>query len=556
MTAGCTPPAVEQVRDSTTPQEPRPATARRALATTMAVIRRYGYLTATLAVAASTAVFFPGRDTFAKGQWALLYLLVVVLVAGACGTGPGLVAAGLAFLAWNFFFLPPYHTFAIRDVKDLLSLVAFLVVGAVMGVQTGRMHEREARALANEREMALLSRFAASLVRESSTETMAQTLVEETGRRLNGATATVFVPAADGELRSASPPSAPAPSPASLAAASRCVRGDRALGLPAGSRTGDAAGWPAVAEAGVSGTPSIAPAEVFVPLHTADRIQGVLHVAAASGARPFSEPDMRLIVSLANLVAGFLQRQQLQQALGRTEALREADQLKSSLLSSVSHELKTPLAGLKATVSNLLESDTEWDEALVREELSAVIADVSRLTNSITALLDLSRLEAGAWTARPDWYDISDLVEAGLAALPAHQRARVRIDLPLDLDPVHVDYDQWARVFQHLLENALLYSGEEALVEVGARAEPSVVRVWVEDTGPGVPPQDKGLIFQKFYRGTHTAGRMPSGTGLGLAITREIVLSSGGSIWLDDVVPHGARFVVLMPTHETEDPGR
>ena len=113
---------------------------------------RHGYILAVGAIALSTALFLPGRDSFAKGQWALLYLLVILLVASAAGTGPAVLAAVLAFLAWNFFFLPPYHTFAIRDPKDWLSLVAFLVVGVIVGIQAGRMREREARALAREKE--------------------------------------------------------------------------------------------------------------------------------------------------------------------------------------------------------------------------------------------------------------------------------------------------------------------------------------------------------------------------------------------------------------------
>jgi two-component system, OmpR family, sensor histidine kinase KdpD len=540
---------VQPAIDSTDTQAAGGSRLKRGAATVAALLRRYGYVTATLAVVVSTAVFYPGRDTFAKGQWALLYLLVVALVAGACGTGPALLAACLAFLAWNFFFLPPYHSFEIHDVKDLVSLVAFLVVGTVVGVQTGRMHEREARAVANEKETALLNRFSASLVRESSTAAMVETLAEETRRLLGGAVATLFVPAADGVLQAVGR-AGPAPAD-TLTAAAWCLRCGRALGLPARDRAADPTGWPAVAEAGSDAAPAVREGDVFVPLRAADEVRGVLHVAAAAGAR-FGARDFRVVVSLANLIAVFLQRQELQQALGRAEALREADQLKSSLLSSVSHELKTPLAGLTATVSNLLESDTEWEEAAVREELRAVIADVSRLTNSITALLDLSRLEAGAWTPRPDWYDLADLAAAGLAALPAHQRSRVHMDLSLDLDPVFVDHDQWARVFQHLLENALLYSGEDAAVEVGARAQTGGIRVWVEDTGPGIPQQDRAAIFQKFYRGTQTAGRTPSGTGLGLAITREIVVASGGSIWLEDVVPHGARFVVVIPTAKVE----
>ena len=114
----------------------------------MQLSSRHGYALAVLAIALSTAVFVPGRDVFAKGQWALLYLLVILLVASAAGPGPAVLAAVLAFFAWNFFFLPPFHTLYIRDPKDWLSLVAFLVVGVIVGALAGRMRDREASARA------------------------------------------------------------------------------------------------------------------------------------------------------------------------------------------------------------------------------------------------------------------------------------------------------------------------------------------------------------------------------------------------------------------------
>ena len=140
---------------------------------------------------------------------------------------------------------------------------------------------------------------------------------------------------------------------------------------------------------------------------------------------PYSPNAARLVASLANLVGAFLEREQLQAAATTAAAEREADRLKSSLLSSVSHELKTPLAALTATVSNLLESDVDWDEQSVRDELRAIVGDVARLNNSIGALLDLSRLEAHAWEQRRELYELSDIVAAGIEALPAHLRQRV-----------------------------------------------------------------------------------------------------------------------------------
>lgn len=349
----------------------------------------YGYLLAVAAVALSTLLFLPGRDFFAKGQWSILYLLVVVLVAGVSGTGPAVLAAVLAFFAWNYFFLPPYHTLRIHDSKDLLSLFAFLAAGVVMGVQTGRFKERQAR--------------------------------------------------------------------------------ERAL----------------------------------------------------------------------------------RDELARAEAEREADVLKSSLLSSVSHELRTPLAALTATVSNLLESDTTWDERATRAELEAIVGDITRLNNGITSLLDLSRLEARTWNPHSDWYDLSEIVDVALDRLPPTERNRVRIQISPHVPSLFIDFEQWTRVLQGLTENALLYAAPGE-VRVGADVERGEVKVWVEDDGPGVPPEERAQVFEKFFRGKEARARVPAGTGLGLAIAREIVVAHGGAVDVESSPSGGARFDIRLPAERVE----
>ena len=398
------------------------------------------YLLAVLAIALSTALFLPGRDTFAKGQWALLYLLLVVLVAGASGAGPAVLAAVLAFFAWDFFFLPPYHTLTVHDPKDWLSLVAFLAVGVVMGVQTGRMRDREARALAREHETAALNRLSASLVSEASTGQMAETILGEIIDLLGAKSATLFV--GDDEVLTTfcvTPPVDPPDSDSGTATVAHWVYAhDAPVGLPHATA--------------LDPTDAAPPSEgfkvpegsggVFLPLRSATGVVGVLSVAGRSNQRAYDAADARLLASLANLIATFLDRQRLQAAATSAEALREADRLKSSLLSSVSHELKTPLAALTATVSNLLEGDVPWNEKSVRDELRAIVADVARLNNSIGALLDLSRLEARAWEPHRELYELPDILAASLGALPVHQRAQVTIALPDDLPPLRVDFEQ------------------------------------------------------------------------------------------------------------------
>ena len=498
-------------------------------------VSRHGYPVAIVAIALSTAVFLPGRDSFAKGQWALLYLLVILLVASVAGTGPALLAAVLAFFTWNFFFLPPYHTLEIHDPQDWLSLVAFLVVGVIVGVQAGRMREREARALAREQETAALNRLSAAVVSQTSTAHMAESCLKEVVDVLGAGSATLFV-LHGGDLESyCQAPAGGCPDP-DVAERARRAFGQSEASSARGETTD--ASPAAIAAAGDGG--------LYIPVRSPSGVSGVLTVQARTNGRLYSASDARLVASLSNLVGAFLEREKLQAVATKAAAEREADQLKSSLLSSVSHELKTPLAALTATVSNLLESDVDWDEQSVRDELRAIVGDVARLNNSIGSLLELSRLEAHAWEPRRELYELSDIVAAGIDTLPAHLRERVRLDVPEESPVVDVDFVQLTRVIQNLLENALLYADDSA-VTIGARGWTQGVRLWVEDQGPGVPPDEHEAVFEKFYRGQRTGGHAPSGTGLGLAIAREIVRSHGGTIRIENVVPRGARFVITLP---------
>jgi two-component system sensor histidine kinase KdpD len=495
----------------------------------MQLSSRHGYALAVLAIALSTAVFVPGRDVFAKGQWALLYLLVILLVASAAGPGPAVLAAVLAFFAWNFFFLPPFHTLYIRDPKDWLSLVAFLVVGVIVGALAGRMRDREASARAREQESAALNRLSAAVVSQTSAEQMAETCLGEIVDLLHAGSAALYVARDDGLVSYREAPPGATVDPEVDARATAAFR----EGGGAGDRP------PASAAAGDGG--------LYVPVRSPSGVSGVLTVQAREDGRPYSAADARLITSLGNMVGAFLERERLQQAATAAAAAREADNLKSSLLSSVSHELKTPLAALTATVSNLLESDVDWDEESVRDELRAIVGDVVRLNSSITALLELSRLEAHAWEPQRELYGLAEIVFAGLDTLPAHLQRRARVELPAEDIVVNVDFVQFARVMQSVLENALLYTDGE--VTVGAHGWNEGVRVWVEDQGPGIPADEHEAVFEKFFRGRKPEGRRaPSGTGLGLAIAREIVVAHGGTIGVEDVVPHGARFVITLTT--------
>ena len=515
---------------------------------------RHGYLFAVGAVVIATAVFALGRDYFATGQWALLYLLLIMLIAFLQGVNAALVAAVLAFFAWDFFFLPPYNTLYVADPKDWLSLAVFLIVGVVVGVLAGRMREHAAEAEARNRELTLLNRIGANLVSVTSTRTLAEILRNETIAVTGAREVTLLLMETTGQLTPVTGSSRheTVDDDVLLLAAWVC-RQSKALGLPPippASRLG-VEGWP-ISASPTDALPASPGGDSYLPLQTALRVEGVLYVGARADGKPFTPDDARLLVSLTNLVASFLERRRLETTASRADALREADRLKSTLISSVSHQLKTPLAAVTAAVTSLVEGDLEWDGVAVRHELEAVNRDLTRLNESISALLDLSRLKADAWVQRLEWYELGEILSDALHALSEAQRERLVFAIPEELPLVRVDFQQWARALQHLLENALAYSTTP--VRVGATETAREVQMWVEDTGPGIADVERERIFEQFYRGA-AAGAAPAGTGLGLTITAEIVRYHGGRIWVEDVQPHGARFVIALPKEESRRDG-
>jgi two-component system, OmpR family, sensor histidine kinase KdpD len=511
-------------------------------------ILRNRYFLAIVIVAAATAAFLPGRDVFAKGQWALLYLLVIVLVARLWGARPATLAAAVAFLAWNFFFLPPFNTLFISDPRDLLSLVAFLIVASTTGYLTGRMKDREALAVAREADLDLLNRFSAHLVSDMDIPKMAEALLRESKTATNASLAALFLPDNRGGLELFQPQGNSLPEAMAVNLTAGWVyQNVKAVGLPGspGETVIGAGAWPISVSHDLAGSTTQG-RDAFIPLQSASRVEGVLYVGERRDHKPFGLHAARLIVSLANLAAVFLERRRLSAEAVAGDALREVDKLKSTLISSVSHELKTPLASASATVTNLLEPDTVMDTAATKTEIESLHYDLDRLNNSIGSLIDLSRLEAASWKPKPEVFELGEIIASMMAKVAPRWKNRIAFSVPEDLPAVRVDFSQLAQALQNVVENALIYGPDGTPVEIGATRTDNGLEIWVKDEGPGISAADKRRVFDKFFRG-ETAAKAPTGTGLGLAVSREIVSHHGGTIRVEDNPPRGTRVVIVLP---------
>jgi two-component system sensor histidine kinase KdpD len=494
-------------------------------------------------VAATTLLLLPFRAHLHPAQAMLLLVPVIVAIGRLAGVRASAVGAVLAFLAVDFGFVPPYYHLTVASPVDWITLLVFLLVALSSGLQTGAIRQRERAALQREREVALLSRLSSRLVSEESIEEMATFIVGEVAAVLGADRAAVFVRAPGDRAALLAQAGGACCGVAEGAFADWVMRNDKAIGL---SLTDDASVGPhPVSVPADEALPDIVADGVFLPLQTGECLEGVLYARPLRGAEP-STAGVRHLIAVANLAAAFLERRRLEDEAAQATALRESDRLKATLVSSVSHELKTPLAAVTARITGLLDEGEGCTPARVREELEAATEDLHRLDSSIGDLVDVSRLESDAWRPAPEVWDVAELLGTVASRIPVASKGRVRFEVAEDLPSVRVDFRQVVRAVSTMVDNALAYAPGDEPIVVGARTLGTDLLVWVEDRGPGVPDVDKQRVFDKFYRGS-TSAALPSGTGLGLAIVREIARAHEGRVWVEDAQPRGARFVLSLP---------
>lgn len=290
--------------------------------------------------------------------------------------------------------------------------------------------------------------------------------------------------------------------------------------------------------------------EAVIPLRSVGTIEGVLQVELADARGPDGD-EASFLVSTANLIAAFLEARRLARVANAAVAEREAERLRAALVSSVSHELKTPLAGVTAAVTDLLEPDVTLGEEAVRARLAVAARDLRRLDAAIADLLDASRLEARAWAPRCDVYEVGEILGDVLVRLADGPRSRVDLAIPTGLPSVYVDFVQVSKGLGHVVDNALKYSGGAVRIATCVGSD-GMLECRVSDTGPGMAVTEREHVFEKFYRGE--AGRSSaSSTGLGLAITRDLLEANGGSIVIESTDSAGTSMLITLPTEGADE---
>ncbi len=458
--------------------------------------RFWQYLLAFVLIAIITAIFFALRDVLDTTLVALLYLIPLGIITAFWGLGPGITSALITFLTFNYFFIPPYYTFAVHRPTDIVILVVFLIVAVVISQLVGRMQGSLAAATAREREATQLYELSTALAGLHDDRVIAQILAKQVQDVSQGEAVELNI-------------------------------------------TGE---QPFVFRMPGPNQPSRLP-EWVVPIQVARGILGEIRLWRAAPA--LSSSEKRLLQTFASQGALALERARLAQAESRAKVLEESDRLKTAILSSVSHELRTPLSTIKAAASSLRSNEVSWDSAARPELIAAIDDEADHLNMLVGNLLDMSRIESGALKPKREWNILSEIVGSVLARMKhLAGEHRIELDVPENLPLVPVDYVQMEQVFTNLVSNSVKYAPEKTMIRVRAFVEGESIRVLVSNQGPQVLQEHLERIFDKFFR--ITAADRVTGTGLGLSICKGIIEAHGGRIWAENV-PDGLAFNFTLP---------
>lgn len=484
-------------------------------------VLRYGG--AILACSIAAALAAPLRAWLDLANIAMLFLLAVLIVARQAGRGPAVVAAVLSVALFDFFFVPPRYSFAVNDIQYLVTLGVMLAVALITAQLTTGLRSQAELASRREREMRQLYELARDLAGASTTARVAE-ITQAFLDHAVGVDAVVLLPDSTGTLQ-----------PADGRTWGPDYVEQRLAHLS--YERGEAVGAPMLADAGHAVT--------YLPLNAPMRVRGTLVIAGRGAGRTPRQTGDSLLPAVASLVAIVVERLHYIEIAGRAQVESASERLRSSILSALSHDVRTPLTALVGLADSLVIARPPLPEG-ARETATAIREQAARMSSMATNLLDMARLQAGKVTPHKEWQLIDEVAGASVQSLGAAlEWHRIVIDMPRTLPLVAFDAVLVERVIGNLVENAAKVAPAGSTITISAAADNGYARVTVADEGPGFPEGRQEELFGMFVRGD--AESSAPGTGLGLAICRAIVEAHGGSIYAENRPGRGARVCFTLP---------
>ncbi|GHO42832.1 ATP-binding protein [Ktedonospora formicarum] len=520
----------------------------------------------TLCALIATALIFLLRLYPAIPNVSFIYLLLVLILASTRGLYAAIVASLAAFLSFDYFLVPPLYTFTVGKSEEWLALLIFLITAVFTGQLAAALRQRAEQATLRESETRALYELVRTTTNEDGIERQLQIVAQSVVREFASGgvlDCTLLLPDERGQLRVLADGKQTEGGPIQLspdeqATAATAMREGKVIDLYSDvlatarnlSRYWYRRGMGAVR----SGHEYVR----MLPLMVGQRCVGVVRLAMEEDPQQFilGMRGERLTQRAAyfwtfmDQAASVIERARLRSESMEVELLRRTDALRSALLSSVSHDLRTPLASIKAAASSLLQEDVVWSEEERMGFAQAIERQADRLNRLVGNILDMSRIEGGALKPEKEWYPLDELIHDVISHMQTILQGReVRTSLPEHLPPVQLDYLQMDQVITNLLENAVRYTPAGSPLEVSVEVVEHNVLVSIGDYGPGIPVDDLERIFDKFYRvlGTRRTSSSTMGTGLGLAVCRGLVEAHGGHIWAENRQGGGALFRFTLP---------
>lgn len=458
----------------------------------------------------------------------MFFLAAVLLCANRFGTGSALIAAILSFFAYNFFFIEPTYTFTVASPHELLALTVFLLVAVITGGLSGRVREQSDAAGRRIFQTQMLFDFSRKLSGTATLDDVLWAVASQTASAIKGETIVLLAEKGELVIKAAFPPEDTMG--ASEWTAARWALAHRE---PAGLRT--------------TTLPNAHFA--FRPLTTPRGVVGVMGLRP--GPTGLSAEDERVVEALIDQTTVAIERTLLVGDAARAEAAAESERLRSALLSSISHDLRTPLATILGAVTSLRSLGGNMPAESRDELLAAIEEETRRMSRFVTNLLDMTRLEGPHLDIKRDWVDLGDVIRAAAErARAAWPQRVVELAVKAGLPLVHGDGGLLEQVVFNLLDNANKYSAAGTPTKVTAARTGAEIVLSVSDEGQGIPAADLERVFDKFYRVKQDDGR-GAGVGLGLAICRGIVTALGGTISAASPLENGrgTRIAIRLPVH-------
>jgi two-component system sensor histidine kinase KdpD len=484
-------------------------------------------------VLAATALGLGAAEVVPEDAMGMVYLAVVVLAAVGFGPLPGLLGALLSFLAWNYTFLPPRFTLAIAGPQDLLGAAVFTLVAVVLASTTGGLGHSMRRARARMLGLRRLVEFSRRLGAPGDAADLPGIVAQEAAHTAGCAAAVLMpLPPAPGEtapepvLRAAAPVEAE-PDATAMAAARWAMAHGRATGCGTDTLPG--------------GTPW-----QFRPMRGTEGVVGLLALRLGDLAAPLQPDTDRTLEAMLEQAAIAIERGALMRDRARDDARAETEELRLALLTSLGHDLRTPLTSIRGAIATLRQPGDRLSAATRADLLETAEEEAVRLSRYIANILDIVRIENGQVLPQAQPLDLADAINTAADRVGRQSGRAILRDIPARLPEPKLDPMLLDQILGNLLENAVKFSGAQGRVTIGARREGYEVAIVVEDDGPGIPAADLPHVFDPFFR-VSRRDRVVSGTGLGLAICRGLAQAMGGRIAAESPPGGGARLTLRFP---------